>query len=231
MAFLARSAHNPPMSLSRETRLNLIVLAVLAVLLAPGAVILVRKQLASTSRTEFLRDPVRVEAAYLDPTDLPSHIRRVVPAPVTAWLHTLPDPSNTTDARIIWHEGLVSLRRKFEVVTVIPLTPGSCRISLASWDPVMTRAAADVAYSSDAGLVALLSTRTIDIPDPVRESLKSAGWTTPPHQLGWFELELRDRSSAVPATQPLDALTLEAEYETPDGRLVEPVTIPIHPDR
>ncbi|MCC7205240.1 MAG: hypothetical protein IT441_09180 [Phycisphaeraceae bacterium] len=219
------------MSLSRETRLNLIVLAVLLVLLTPGAVILVRKQLAATSRTEFLRDPVRVDAAYLDPTDLPSHIRRVVPAPVTAWLHTLPDTSSLTDARITWHQGLVSLRRKFEVVTVIPPAPGSCRISLASWDPAMTRAAANVAFNSDAGVIALLTTRAVDIPDPVRESLKSAGWTTPPHRLGWFELELRPRPSAVPATQPLDTLTLEAEYDTPDGRLVEPVIIPIHPDR
>ncbi|MCC7407047.1 MAG: hypothetical protein IT442_03190 [Phycisphaeraceae bacterium] len=227
------------MNLSRETRLNLIVLAVLAVLLAPGAVILVRKQLSSSTRIEFLRDPVRVEAAYLDPVDLPSHIRRIVPTPVTAWLRTLPDTSATPALTLTWRQGLVSLRRKFEIVTVAPLSPasspgsppGSCRITLAAWDPAMTRAAANVAFNCEKGAITLLSTRTVDIPDPVRESLKNAGWTTPPHQLGWFELELRERVPDITTTQPLADLTLEAEYETPDGRLVEPITIPNHPDR
>lgn len=75
--------------MTRETRINLIVLGVLVVGMAPGAVILFNKKYDPTARPMNQPDFVKRHMVFIDPTPAPPTIRRMMPAVTAAWVNDL----------------------------------------------------------------------------------------------------------------------------------------------
>src|SRR5688500_2684756 len=72
--------------MTRETRLNLIFLAIILAILTPGAVILFRKKLEPTLKPMAMPHAVQREHAYLSPLETPPGKKRVEPPHTARWI-------------------------------------------------------------------------------------------------------------------------------------------------
>src|SRR5687767_258416 len=119
--------------MKRETRYNLIFLAVLLALMLPGGVILFRKKLEPTVRPMYLPDPVPVAVAYLSPEPTPPGKTRVEPARTAEWVKTLARERGV--GRILRGSDelpLTSDKKTFQIVAARRVGHG-VHISLIDW--------------------------------------------------------------------------------------------------
>src|SRR5439155_25260156 len=81
-----RTTNHWPRTMTKESRYNLIFLAVLLALMLPGAVILFRKKLEPTLRPMSEPDPVPRTIAYVSNGTVPPGMRRVEPPHLAEWV-------------------------------------------------------------------------------------------------------------------------------------------------
>src|SRR5687767_12808147 len=75
--------------MTRETRLNLIFIAIILAILTPGAVILFRKKLQPTLKPMAMPHAVQREHAYLSPLETPPGKKRVEPPNTAKWIESI----------------------------------------------------------------------------------------------------------------------------------------------
>lgn len=182
--------------MTRETRLNLIVLAILVAVLTPGGVILFRKKLQPTHKPMAMPHAVQREIAYLSPLETPPGRRRVEPPRTARWIESIVREriGDAADGRTILRptdrDGLplTSEKRTFQLVAAEPLD-GRLRLWLMLWDaePVKNETWS-VKRADEEQPFEVVDTAVINIPQIVREELGEIGLLRPPHEVVWQEL-------------------------------------------
>ena len=190
--------------MTRETRFNLIFLAVILAILTPGGVILFRKKLEPTLRPMSAPHAVQREHAYLSPLATPPGRKRVEPPYTAKWIESLVREriGERKVVRPTAPDGLplVSDKKTFELIALEP-GEGTSRAWVLLWqadEPAGDKWSLDGAPSS-AGEVRVVSAATLPVPPFVREELGETGVLRPPHEVQWQELEFT-RPAASPAT-------------------------------
>jgi hypothetical protein len=186
--------------MTRETRLNLIVLAIVLAILAPGGVILFRKKLQPTLKPMAAPHAVQREHAYLSPLEAPPGIKRVEPAHTARWIEGVVR-ARIGDARTLRDAGrtiirptdrdglpLVSEKKTFQVVAAEALE-SEVRVWLMLWDAEPVREETwSVKTPADEPPFRIVATLPIEVPPLVREELGETGVLRPPHEVIWQEL-------------------------------------------
>lgn len=185
--------------MSRETRANLIFLAVFVALCLPGAIKIFQKKMQPGAKPIDMRDPVRRSLPYMDPQPTPDTFPRVEPAETRIWVNGLASEIAGADLRRI--RGMlphISDNRRFELLYMVQ-HEGHCRAGLLVWDSPLaaatdTQAAALVEGSlRQARIVRTLSR---DLPPIVRKELQDAGFIDPPRRVSLLAIEV-DGSDVV----------------------------------
>jgi len=115
--------------MTRETKYNLIFLAVLLPLLAPGLVVLVSKKMEPGSAPMYMPKAVRQQAAYNDPSPKRPGIERITPLETAQWIAQLGRQNLGPDARTV--SGYVSDGRRVELAAVETFAGETQRIAAA----------------------------------------------------------------------------------------------------
>ena len=200
--------------MTRETRANLIFLAVILALLTPGAVILFRKKLAPTLKPMRMPEGVPTEIAYLSPLETPPGRKRVEPPHTAKWVESLVQDHASRSPKVSRPTGLdglpmVSERKSFEVVAVEPGNE-TTRLWLILWKANGDDDAGKWVFRSERADLEVTAEPAVPIAVPplVREELGELGVTRPPHEIRWQTLELRGRAPS------------EGRLIRPDGDIV-----------
>ena len=188
--------------MTRETRLNLIVLAVVVAILAPGGVILFRKKLQPTIKPMAAPHAVQREHAYLSRLEAPPGLKRTEPPHTARWIEGVVR-QRIGDARALNEAGrtisrptdsdglpLVSEKRTFQVVAAEP-SEGEVRAWVMVWDREATPDATwSVNKAAEQPEVRAVVTAAVEVPPLVREELGETGVLRPPRAVIWHELVL-----------------------------------------
>ena len=169
--------------MQRETRYNLIFLAVLLAVLLPGAVILFRKKMEPTVRPMYLPDPVPTAVAYLSPEPTPPGKTRVEPARTAEWVKGLARDRGVMEV-LRGSDGLplTSDSKTFQIVSARPAGQ-AIHVTLIEWrDPSAN-------WTLNGRPPAKSHQTQLGIPQIIREELGEYGVVVPPKEIVWRELE------------------------------------------
>src|SRR5689334_25058498 len=124
--------------MTKETKSNLIFLAIIVALLLPAAIILVLEQMSPAARRADLFDVVPKTVTYMDPQPTPPGMRRVAPPKTMQWFakvvrdHAGPGAiDDLTDSDGL---PLMSDEKSFQLAAIRE-EPSATRIWVASWNP------------------------------------------------------------------------------------------------
>jgi hypothetical protein len=179
--------------MKRETRLNLIFLTLFLAITAPGAIILFKSKLDPSAAPMYLPDPVRQRLPYMAPQWTPEEVLRVIPELTAEWVNRLNrEQSGHSEVLMHGHHPVMSEDRTLQV-TVLDNGPEHTRIHLIAWNGVYT----DLKENYQAALVSgeksypakIRAAQRIELPDPVKRELMTAGYVKPRHWIYWIELE------------------------------------------
>jgi len=182
--------------MSRETRLNLIFLAVILVLLLPGAILLWRKSIAPDAPRRDLPDAVPTTVTFMDPQPVPPGMRRVAPPKTMQWFAQIvrerAGHQAITDLTDSDGLPLMSDDKTFQLAAVREAPPAT-RLWFVFWDPAdadFFRGAHWTLATHDQRLEgAGKGYEEITIPNGVRDELGANGLLKPPKILAWREVE------------------------------------------
>ncbi len=177
--------------MDRETRYNLWFLIVIVIILAPGAVILVRKKLDPAAKPMYLPDAMPRQAAYNDAMQTNPRLERAVPPMTGQWVMQLAQqhwPRVKMVGPEKWYEGLASTRRYFEVVVSAVDAQGVLRLGIVTWDPAMTGQPSALRFAVDGEPMKVSVFNTYAVPKDVRKELQGFRFVNPPLKVGWVEL-------------------------------------------
>jgi hypothetical protein len=215
--------------MTKETKYNLIFLAIILALLLPGAVILVRKQMSPGARRADLFDTVPKTVTYMDPQPTPPGMRRVAPPMTMQWFAKVVRDhaganaiTNLTDSDGL---PLMSDEKSFQLAAMRE-EPAATRLWVVSWNPNE----ADFFRSAHWSLATHdqvfdgsgKAFEEIPIPDSVRDELGANGLLKPPKMVAWREIQF---PPASPGTWRItaalngrsDHLVFVPSFTNPDG--------------
>jgi len=215
---------------SKESRYNLIFLAILLALLLPGAVILFRKKLEPTVRPMSEPDPVPRAIAYMSTGVVPPGMRRVEPPHVAEWVDALAREQLAKDGgegetvirpRDEYDLPLMSQDRSFQVIA-LRQTDGNLVAWIVFWngkpasdDEVWTTGSADPA-------AAIADSQVLSLPRLIRDELGENGVLMPPksvqlqkivlrlHKGGPVELRVRLQNGTTDSARFVQSFTSQA---------------------
>lgn len=180
----------------RETRINLIVLVVILVLVAPGGVRLFMKKLQPGANTMDFREPVRTSLVYMDPIKSPPQIRRTIPRGVAEWIATRNRAVIDVGGGMRLVEAgterrpILSESRRLQLVQWRDDPQGSTRLLyLLLWESIPGD---DVTLRGDRDGATIQRQQRTPLPAPIRKELRDAGYVQPP-------LEVLEIAAQVPA--------------------------------
>lgn len=182
--------------MTKETRANLIFVAVLIVLLLPGAIILVNKKMQPGEKGLFYLPTGKPNvAAYNDPMEKPGEERQV-PNEVINWLDQVTASDTGKQAKTF--RGRISNKRRFELLCMNQASEQQAGQALpflitAHWQTqatpnlkvcklVLERKVADSSKPAAYPLQPI-ETRTVAVPDHVLEALRDLHYVVPPRQI------------------------------------------------
>lgn len=190
----------------RDTRNNLIFLAVLIPLMLPGAVMLFRAKLDPEAKRMFQPDFVRREVLYNNYDDQRPTVQRYVPPMTSQWLQSeaieMFHPSTRRLVKL--HMGASSNEHRFEVAGVAaPENTGTFVLAVV-WDPNMM----SPIFTLGKDQMAQVAMYTKSLPPAVRKELQKAGFVKPPAEV---------RAYLLQSTELAQGQQLMASYQTPSG--------------
>lgn len=209
------------MTMTRETRYNLIFLVVILALLTPGGIKLFRKKLDPTANMMYLPDPVAVQSAYNDSALSNPRTRRIVPPRTSGWIAQVAEqqwPESIAWSSVVRHRGIVSQKRTFEAV-VSSDADGKRHAGLVLWNDraVDILASVRVTWGGKDAKVTLGS--VVSVPRDVRKELQALGYVQPPGSIAWIMVE------AAPSGGNSDEDELVVSFEGPSGAGVQSDTL------
>jgi hypothetical protein len=181
--------------MTRETKLNLIFVAILIPLLIPGAVILVQKKLREGERMMYLPPPLYTSAAYNDWGMTRPGIERIEPPAVTEWVKQILGERYAALLNIRPPQagiGSISRGRRFEVLWARPLPHEEAerlRATVLWWAAADEPSVRRLQWSVDDIPVQATRIERLEPPSAVRRALQDVGYVRPPEWIWWIEME------------------------------------------
>lgn len=185
--------------MSRESRANLIFLAIFLAIALPGAIVLVRKKLDPAAAPMGGPPTVKDRLVYFDPLESPPGFKRLVPTITANWVGDLArDRFGTTAVpRRVDADGqsspILSENRLVQLVGV-QSSSSTQRIALLVWN--VPREGGDVTIAIDAATgektvpVGAIATESIPLPPQIIKDLHGSGLATPPQRVLLAEFAL-----------------------------------------
>ena len=199
--------------MTRETRFNLIFIAVLLAVSLPGAVILARKKMEPGARQMGEPDPVRRSIPYMDPAPVPSIMARISPPKTAQWVKQI--------GRTIGGEPQPSQARQYEVLEITQ-DGGVLGAVLLSWQHE-TGATYQAAVGGRMTRVEIM--REVQVPAEIQEELRRAGYIRPPAEVAVLRVSMEFDST------PTDGRTdVTVSKITGKGDQADIVTLFTRPD-
>ena len=168
--------------MTRETRFNLIFLAIFLAVSLPGAVMLVKKKMrpGATPAPLSRPDPVRRELPYMAPQVTSDRVARYVPPLTRQWLIDI-DRSRGGSGEILLRDRqpVVSDDRSLQVFNVAKST-----ITLILWEPIQDPVVEVDSQSVEKQL------HWAEVPPAVRAELQDGGFVDPPKAIVWLRATL-----------------------------------------
>jgi hypothetical protein len=208
--------------MTRETRFNLIFLAILLAVLLPGAVMLFRRKLEPTVRPMYLPDPVRQSLAYMSPDETPPGMTRVAPPHAAEWMAGIVrDLIGAEAVRPRDEQGLPLTSRPWRWFEVVAYRQAGERVEVvvALWRPPQSEGKwtiADEPATIDAW-------RHVELPRLVREELGANGVLIPPKSIWVGRISSVKPSPAqwdvkyVPDDRTIDSANIVTSFTSPDN--------------
>ena len=196
--------------MKRETRANLIFLAIFVGICAPGAVILFKRKLDPRAAPMYLPDPVRLRLPYMAPQWTPEEVVRVIPVVTGQWVDQI-NREQDGGPEVLMRDRLPVLSNdRMLQVTAVKRGARVTSIYLIAWDGEY----GDDARHFEASILAggktyrgrVRAARKMAVPETVRQELLNAGYVKPRSWVSWVELEF----DGIPAEK--QALVLQVSY-------------------
>jgi len=187
--------------MERETRLNLIFLAVFLAISLPGAVILFKKKLDPNAAPMYLPDPVRQRLPYMAPQWTPDEVVRVIPQQTGQWVEQITREQGGGNEILLRERLPILSADRLIQVAAIKSTPTTQTFYLIAWDNFGTDARhydASLIVAGQKHTGKIRAIRNIPMPQPVHQELLTAGYVKPRHWIAWIELEF----TIPPPNQP-----------------------------
>ncbi len=173
------------LAMTRETRANLIFLAIFLAISLPGAILLVKKKTESGAPAMSMPDFVRQRLPYMAPQRTPDSVLRIVPELTGQWVEAMNREQGGGPAVLMnGHVPLISDDRAIQIVSI-----RKDGVFLLVWDEDAT---VEKIWAESSGTrldaqVALM--RKLAVPESVRKELMYAGLIKPPHQVAWLAVK------------------------------------------
>lgn len=176
--------------MQRETRINLIFLALFIALIAPGAVILVRKKLQPSASRMDMPDPVRRQLPYMAPQATPPEVIRFIPPRTSVWLHEVIRRRTGLGTMLLRErQPVMSSDRRLQLVGVASHQTGT-QAHLLVWTPQLLDSRPKVSVDGQPLGSEQVSTAREPIPEEIRREWVSMGFVKPPGEVGWMSVQL-----------------------------------------
>ena len=207
-----------------ETRANLIFLAAVLALVAPGVFILFNKKLEGPGRST-MPPATRNAAAFMDPTPGGLPMQRYVPAMVGSFVTGLARHNARSPGLVSLVEGqtwqaVTSERRNLQLVAHDP-SPGANKYCLIIWfdrpvpiESMYTWSA--VLPSGEKVPAQIEALHTINLPPDLREELQTAGYIRPPAVIAWTQVKF---------TAPEKAVSLEFNFKAGENNRIDRIDL------
>lgn len=175
------------MVMTKDTRNNLIFLAVLIPLLIPGAVMLFRAKLDPEAKRMFQPDATRHESVYINYDDRRPNQPRIVPPATGQWVQfessQLVDPN--TRRHLQWQTGAASVDRRFEVTGVSSSEDAGSLVVAVVWDERVV----EPRFELDGQAMSITGQFTWRLPPQIGKELRKAGFVLPPEAIKAYLLQ------------------------------------------
>jgi hypothetical protein len=180
--------------MTRETRANLIFLAIFLAVSIPGAVILVKKKMQPGSAPMGMPDFVRRRLPYMVPLATPDdQVIRVIPPQTGAWVGDLirrraAGAAEPRQGRL----PVTSADRRVQV-TGLKEEGGRTLLYLLAWEGGYGVDVAKYRVAATAGAGErfdgrVIKAESIAVPEAVKQELMSGGYVKPPANVTWIEV-------------------------------------------
>ena len=170
--------------MKRDTRLNLIFLAVFLAVTVPGGVKLFKKRLDPAAPPLFMPDYVRRRLPYMAPQQTPAQVTRYVPDKTGEWVAEVTREQGGGSVLMHARQPIVSDDHQVQVVTVTP------RLALIVWDPSFGTFESSYNVSVTVGGhvvdAPVTAARRVDVPEAVKKELMYEGVVRPPREVVWL---------------------------------------------
>ncbi|HSZ58979.1 MAG TPA: hypothetical protein VK797_25285 [Tepidisphaeraceae bacterium] len=184
----------------RETRVNLIFLAVFLAISLPGAVILVRKKLQPGAPRMDQPDVIVTRLPYMTPLPQPPGVKWIVPDQMRAWLEEV-IRERTGKAGMLsaappgpqW-EPVISQDHLIQVMAASKES-ASTRLSLLIWTGQIDASIARYAVTIDGAPARVIGVHEIPVPENVRRELVRLDYVRPPTRVIWLDAESAQSSN------------------------------------
>ena len=193
--------------MKREIKANVIFAVILLILVAPGAIILVRKKLNGPSDPNYMPKALHNSVAFNQPPPFPPGLPRVEPSDVSKWVGTelvarsngLAIPiRNPTD-----QSAIMGSRFRTQLLGQ-QIIDGKLRIYLLIWDESVTQQSLLKITSVPNNLAGTIQTfASLTPPKNIRHALQRCGYVDPPVSAVWVEVNFDTN------TQNVNGLTVE----------------------
>lgn len=176
----------PPMK--RETRANLVFIAVFLCLTIPGAVILFRKKMDPAAPPMFMPDFVRRRLPYMASQLSPEMVTRYVPDLTGRWVSELSKQrAGTSQILMAGREPLMSEDHLIQLVAMQQNGADNTTLHFIVWDPACTSDPNRYTITPSAHITSAIS---IPMPLPVKKELMNAGVIEPPNAITWLTADV-----------------------------------------
>jgi hypothetical protein len=208
----------------RETKLNLLFLALFLAASLPGGVILFRKKLLPGARPIFMSDTIDRRVPYMSPGNPPPGYRRVIPPLTAQWLDQLvhertgePRALMNSDARGN-NQPILSDDHQLQLLS-IRRTDNQTHLAVIDWNPAHApdRAAITASLRSGQTLApaAVQAIAQINLPPAVKTELINLGLMKVPASIAWIDI------SAAPAiTESTELLLISSAAPGQASRVI-----------
>ena len=169
-------------AMTRETRSNLIFIAIFLAICLPGAVILVKKKMRpGASQAPLSRpDPVRRQLPYMAPQVTSDKVVRYVPPLTREWLMEV-DRSRGGTGEFLVRDRLPTLSED-RSLQVLNLTDST--VTLILWEH--SRLASEPTVEVEGRVVKRVERHVAEVPREVRRELQDGGFVDPPARVFWL---------------------------------------------
>lgn len=202
--------------LSRETKINLLVLFVVVALSIPGGYRMFYKRLNKTHAMSMsMPTPARVQAAYMDPQPRHPSVHRMVPTRTLKWLNDLMAQQFArlelpADTRVAQFRGVASETFGFEPLAIVGPDLDEAWVYAMVWDARMlptleadslaiAEGNAETVDPATAQTARIVAGQSVSVPWEIRVELRDFGYVTPPSTVTL--VRARIAGSAVPGSR------------------------------